>query len=283
MLESLSNAMTTARNVDPPHRPYEVRMLIRTPLTAQLLRGTLVGAFTSWRRTAIQFRRLRGILTRVMSRALSTAWEAWRDAVAERHERMQSLAVFVGHWRNLHLSAAFNAWVAHVHKRAAARRLCLRVLGRLLEWAWYGWREAVFEAGVSRGADVHEARLLARSWRGWRWATSEGRKAAALTAALNQAAALTAMGVWRRQWLARAAYRRLYCRRALLGWHSRTQELRAMRERLWYAARFLLNGCLLRSFSAWWQYTQVRPVGSTWLLSTLQTPRKAFTLRQAPC
>ncbi|PNW78263.1 hypothetical protein CHLRE_09g404500v5 [Chlamydomonas reinhardtii] len=226
----------------------------------KLLRGTLVGAFTSWRRTAIQFRRLRGILTRVMSRALSTAWEAWRDAVAERHERMQSLAVFVGHWRNLHLSAAFNAWVAHVHKRAAARRLCLRVLGRLLEWAWYGWREAVFEAGVSRGADVHEARLLARSWRGWRWATSEGRKAAALTAALNQAAALTAMGVWRRQWLARAAYRRLYCRRALLGWHSRTQELRAMRERLWYAARFLLNGCLLRSFSAWWQYTQAMSI-----------------------
>ncbi|KAG2450986.1 hypothetical protein HYH02_004258 [Chlamydomonas schloesseri] len=226
----------------------------------RLLRGTLVGTFYSWRRTTVQFRRLRGILTRIMSRALSTAWEAWRDAVAQRHERLQAVAGYVARWRNLHLSAAFNAWVAHVLQRAAARRLCLRVFGRLLEWAWYGWREAVFEAAVGRGADMHEARLLARSWRGWRWAAEEGRKAAALAGALDQAAMMAAMGAWRRQWLARAAYRRLYCRRALLGWHARTQELRAMRERLWYAARFLLNGCLLRSFSAWWQYTQAMSI-----------------------
>ncbi len=221
----------------------------------------MVGVFYSWHRTAVQFRRLRGILTRIMSRSLATAWEAWREAVAQRHDRMQALAGYVARWANLHLSAALNAWAAHVHQRAAARRLCLRVLGRLLEWAWYGWREAVFEAGVGRGADMHEARLLTRSWRGWRWVTEEGAKAAALTGALNQAAMLAAMGAWRRQWLARAAYRRLYCRRALLGWHSRTQELRAMRERLWYAARFLLNGCLLRSFGAWWQYTQVWGTG----------------------
>lgn len=68
---------------------------------------------------------------------------------------------------------------------------------------------------------------------------------------------MQALGEWRRQWLARAAMRRLYCRRALLGWHERTQQLRYARARLWGAARLLLYGSMARCFAAWLQLTQV--------------------------
>ncbi len=82
-----------------------------------------------------------------------------------------------------------------------------------------------------------------------------GLAATTFTSALCPVKALDA---WRRQWLARAACRRLYTRRALLGWHERTVELRIMRARLYGAARLLMHGCLLRCFSAWNTHSRVR-------------------------
>ena len=80
---------------------------------------------------------------------------------------------------------------------------------------------------------------------------------------------LQALGEWQRQHLARSIMRRLYCRRAFLGWLERVVTLRTMRAKLWHAARVLVYGSLARCFGTWWQYSQVRAHAAAALLRRL--------------
>ncbi|PNH11223.1 ATP-dependent RNA helicase glh-2, partial [Tetrabaena socialis] len=219
---------------------------------------TLRGFFKAWQHTTERWSLLRGILVRIMARQLAAAWDGWREAVANRREQLAVVQGIVARWTHRDLAAAFNSWCALVVRRAGARRLATKVLGRLLDWAWLTWRDAVFDAAVERGGALHEERLVVRVWRGWRAVAEEARRGRELAAVLQQRLALQALEEWRRQWLGRAAFRRLLTRRALLGWHARTQELRLARQKLWNAARFFLYGSLMRCFSAWWQQTQQR-------------------------
>ncbi|GLC68585.1 hypothetical protein PLESTF_000711300 [Pleodorina starrii] len=234
--------------------------LAASVLRSKVGRQALRSALELWRDTAARWAGLKGILARTMARTMSAAWEAWMEQVVEGRQRLQAARSIAARGSRRELAVALRAWRRLVAAINAARCLLAHAQRRQLEWAWAVWQEAVFQAGVERGGQLHERQVARRVLRGWQGLAADTRRGAQLKAAMQQRLAHKALMEWRRQWVVRASCRRLYCRRALLGWHERTQELRATRARLWHASRVILFGCLARCFSAWWQLTQAMSI-----------------------
>lgn len=53
---------------------------------------------------------VQGVMRRMQSRSMGSAWDSWRDAVLQRHQVESKLRAVLQRWQNQSATQALNAW-----------------------------------------------------------------------------------------------------------------------------------------------------------------------------
>lgn len=222
-------------------RLHRVRLM-----AAQLMMGTMMGAFACWQQYTEQRRRSRMLKQVADLHLLSRHWRTWQQGAAlVKQARLEVLRGAISH-KVLLLRRAWRAWVLAqelrqeraVQEAAAAQHVRVVLLARSFA-SWKQWVELCREVRKHRDGRVAAAAL--RNWRAAVRAADSKRRADAHRSARAQLHLTAAFGGWR-EWVARRQLRR---------------------QRLVHAQQVLARRCAERVVGAWRRGVLAAKLGKT--------------------